>query len=301
MRHTWLQPEGGSHVSRPNRGPTATRRDLGLKLRGLRDQAGLTVAQVSEKTKISEGQITKIEKANIVAQRKDVEKLIRAYDVTDADLREELFTMVREGGRKDWWETYRDLPPKLGTYLGLESVASALHFYGTHMIHGLLQTPNYARALIRAGSFDKLDHEINEQVELRMRRKEVLTREDSPLTLWALLDESALRRPIGGRETMRAQVLELIEQNKQPNINVLVIPNDIGAHAGMAGQFSLLQFEPDEPPVVYVDGQAGNLYLEKVRDLRRCQQAMNHLMSVASDPNASVRIMRGIAKELTRD
>lgn len=288
-------------MSRPNRGPTATRRDLGLKLRGLRDQAGLTVAQVSEKTKISEGQITKIEKANIVAQRKDVEKLVRAYDVTDTDLREELYTMVREGGRKDWWETYRDLPAKFGTYLGLESVATSLHHFGTHAVHGLLQTPDYARAFLRTGNFDKLDHEINEQVELRMRRKEVLTREDRPLTLWTILDESALRRPIGGPKAMRAQVLELIEQSKQPNINVLIIPNDIGAHAGMTGPFCLFQFEPDEPPVAYVEGQAGNLYLEKVRDLRRCQQAMNHLMSVASDPDASVRIMHSIAKELARD
>src|ERR1017187_2123534 len=132
---------------------------------------------------------------------------------------------VREGNRKEWWESHRVLHPKFGSYLGLESVATALQAYDTHLVHGLLQTPDYARALLRAVRPELLPHEIDRLVGLRMRRQEILTRTD-PLapTLWSVMDEAVLRRQIGGPETMHAQLLQLIERSALPNVTLLVMP-----------------------------------------------------------------------------
>src|ERR1022692_2148439 len=190
---------------------------------------------------------------------------------------------VREGKRKDWWEGHRALRPKFASYLGLESVATTLQAYDTHLVHGLLQTPGYARALLRAVRPDLLEHEIDQLVQLRMRRQEILTRADpGPLTLWSVMDETVLRRQVGGSETMHAQLQRLIQAAAMPNVTLLVMPDSLGAHPGLDGPMAILQFETGTRPVAYVEGQAGNLYMEKDDDLRRCQQTMNHQIGRAS-------------------
>ena len=280
--------------------PTAVRRDLGLKLRGLRTQAGLTIAEVAEEIGFSTSKITKVEKAQLAAGRGDVLNMLRLYGVDDPEQREHLLAMVRDGKRKDWWESYDDLPARFGEYLGLETTASTLHAYNTHLVHGLLQTPDYARALLHAVCPEKFPDEIEQQVEIRMRRQEFLTtREPQPLTLCALMDEAVLRRPIGGRETMRAQIQHLISQNERPNVDVLVLPDELGAHAGLIGPFMILQFDAGERPVIFVESQAGNLYLENKDNLRRCQQTLTHLLAIAPDAEASAATMDRIAKEMT--
>lgn len=282
------------------RSPTAVRRELGQRLRGLRLERDLTVTEVAEGIGCSASKVTKIELAQLVAAREDVLKLLDLYGQTDAGQREVLLALVRQGNRKEWWEGHRDLPPKFGNYLGLESVCSTLHAYDTHVVHGLLQTPDYARALFTAGLPERLPHEIDHLVALRIRRQEILTRTDpEALTLWSLLDEAVLRRPIGGHEVMRAQIEYLIEKMELPNVNVLLLPNELGAHAGLVGPFAMLQFEADARPVIYVEGQAGNLYLEKDADLRRCRQTLNHLLAAAPQPKDSMTQMRRIAEEMT--
>jgi transcriptional regulator with XRE-family HTH domain len=297
MRHT------GSHgkeavVSDAARNPTAVRRELGQRLRALRQGRELTVAQAAERLGISPSKVTKVELAQLAATRDDLLKMLDVYGETDPEQQTLLLSMVREGNRKDWWEGHRVLHPKFASYLGLESVATAVQAYDTHLVHGLLQTPDYTRALIRAVRPDLLEHEVDQLVQVRLRRQEVLTRADPPLTLWSVMDEAVLRRQVGGRETMYFQLRRLIQASALPNVTLLVMPDSLGAHPGLDGPLSLLQFETGTRPVAYVEGQAGNLYMEKDDDLRRCQQTMNHILAAAPGPEQSLALIRQVAKEM---
>jgi hypothetical protein len=265
----------------------------------MRTGADMTVAEAAERVGISTSKLTKIELAQLSATRDDVLKLLDTYGEAGPDQQALLLTMVRDGNRKEWWEGRRTLHPKFGSYLGLESVATTLQTYHTHLVHGLLQTPDYARAMLRAARPELLEHEIDQLVQFRLRRQQVLTRADPPpLTLWSVMDEAVLRRQVGGRETMHAQLQRLITASEQPNVTLLVMPDEQGAHPGLDGPMSILQFETGTRPVVYVEGQAGNLYMEKDDDLRRCQQTMNHILAAAPGPDQSLALIRQIAKEI---
>jgi transcriptional regulator with XRE-family HTH domain len=286
-------------MSEAPRSPTAVRRELGQRLRAMRTGADMTVAEAAERVGISTSKLTKIELAQLSATRDDVLKLLDTYGEAGPDQQALLLTMVRDGNRKEWWEGRRTLHPKFGSYLGLESVATTLQAYETTLVHGLLQTPDYARAMLRAARPELLEHEIDQLVQFRLRRQEVLTRADPPpLTLWSVMDEAVLRRQVGGRETMHAQLQRLITASELPNVTLLVMPNELGAHPGLDGPMSILQFETGTRPVVYVEGQAGNLYMEKDDDLRRCQQTMNHILAAAPGPDQSLALIRQIAKEI---
>ena len=286
-------------MSEAPRSPTAVRRELGQRLRAMRTGADMTVAEAAEQVGISTSKLTKIELAQLSATRDDVLKLLDTYGEAGPDQQALLLTMVREGNRKEWWEGRRTLHPKFGSYLGLESVATTLQNYHTHLVHGLLQTPDYARAMLRAARPELLEHEIDQLVQFRLRRQQVLTRADPPpLTLWSVMDEAVLRRQVGGRETMHAQLQRLITASELPNVTLLVRPDELGAHPGLDGPMSILQFETGTRPVVYVEGQAGNLYMEKDDDLRRCQQTMNHILAAAPGPDQSLALIRQIAKEI---
>jgi transcriptional regulator with XRE-family HTH domain len=286
-------------VSDAARNPTAVRRELGQRLRALRQRTELTVAQAADQVGISPSKVTKIELAQLAVTRDDVLKMLAAYGEADPEQQALLLSMVRDGNRKEWWEGHRALRPKFASYLGLESVATTLQAYDTHLVHGLLQTPDYARALIRAVRPDLLEHEIDQLVQLRIRRQEILTRGDPPpLTLWSVMDEAVLRRQVGGRQTMHAQLQHLITAAAQPAVNLLVMPDTLGAHPGLNGPMAILQFETGTRPVVYVEAQAGNLYMEKDDDLRRCQQTMNHILAAAPGPEPSLALIRQVAKEM---
>jgi len=286
-------------VSDAARNPTAVRRELGQRLRALRQGRELTVVQAAEQVGISPSKVTKIELAQLAATRDDLLKMLDVYGETDPEQQALLLSMVREGNRKDWWEGRRVLHPKFASYLGLESVATTLQAYDTHLVHGLLQTSDYARALLRAGRPDLLEHEVDQLVQVRVRRQEVLTRADPPpLTLWSVMDEAVLRRQVGGRETMHAQLQRLVAASMQPNVTLLVMPDSLGAHPGLDGPLAILQFETGTRPVAYVEGQAGNLYMEKDDDLRRCQQTMNHILAAAPGPEQSLALIRQVAKEM---
>jgi transcriptional regulator with XRE-family HTH domain len=283
----------------PERSPTATRRALAQRLRQLRVEAGLTGDQASERVGFSDSKITKIERAQAVASPKDVLAMVDAYGGVSAEERERLLAMARQSNRKEWWEQHdRRLPPKFGSYLGLEALATSLRAYDTTLVHGLLQTPQYARAVIRGGRPDLLDDEVELFVETRMRRQEVLTRDDQPLEVWSIMDEAVLRRKIGGREVMHAQLERLIKAAELPNVTLLVMPDDLGAHAGLEGSLAILQFEAGTRPVVYIEGHAGNLYLERSDDLRRCQSIMNHVLASAPSPDQSLALIRQVSEEI---
>ncbi len=286
-------------MSEAARSPTTVRRELGQRLRAMRTGADLTVAEAAERVGISTSKLTKIELAQLSATRDDMLKLLDTYGEDGPEQQALLLTMAREGNRKEWWEGRRALHPKFGSYLGLESVATTLQAYETTLVHGLLQTPDYARAMLRAARPELLEHEIDQLVQFRLRRQEVLTRDaPAPLTLWSVMDEAVLRRHAGGRETMHAQLQQLITASERPNVTLLVMPDELGAHPGMDGPLSILQFETGTRPVAYVEGQAGNLYMEKDDDLRRCQQTMNHILAAAPGPERSLALIRQAAKEM---
>jgi transcriptional regulator with XRE-family HTH domain len=298
VRHWNRQQDKEPSVSDKGRGPTAVRRALGQRLREMRLGRELTVAEAADAAGMGQSTLTKIELAQMAASRANVEKLLDFYEV-EADERDVLLGMLKDGNRKEWWESVHALRPKFGNYLSLESVATAVQAYDTHLVHGLLQTPDYARAVIGAGRPDLLPHEVDQLVATRMRRQAVLTRTDQPpLTLWSIMDEAVLRRQMGGRETMFAQLQRLIKASELPNVNLLVIPDDMGAHAGLDGPLAILQFETSTRPVVYVECQAGNLYMEKDDDLRRCQQRMNHILAAAPGTEQSLKLVKQIAKEM---
>lgn len=279
--------------------PTAVRKALGSRLRQMRDDLDMTVAQAAEASGVGASTVTKVELAHMVPSLKTLQAIIGAYGDIDDGERELLLSMHREANRKEWWER-RDirLPEKFGLFLGLESLATVKQVYDCTVVHGLLQTPDYARALLRGTRPDLLPHEVEQRVEMRMRRKELLTREEPrPLELWWVADEAVLRRQIGGPEIMHAQIEHLIGVSDMSNVHILVMPNSMGAHPAMDGPFEILQFEAGAKMVAYSEGQAGNIYLERDDDLRQCQQTMTLTIAASPGPERSLAILKQLSEE----
>lgn len=258
----------------------------------------MTVEKAAGLVGLSQSKLTQIELARQVATRDEVIRLFDAYGGGSEKEREELLALVRGARSKEWWESIHSLPPKFGVYLGLESVAEALTAYDPILVHGLLQTQDYARAVIQAGNSDLMGHEIAQLVETRMRRQAtVLHREDSPpLKLWCIMDEAVLRHEVGGRKTMHAQIEYLIEETARANVTIQLMPDRLGAHAGMAGSLTIFDFEASGRPVAYVDGHAGNLFMERDEDLRRTRRVMDRIIATALGPEQSLALIRDISE-----
>jgi transcriptional regulator with XRE-family HTH domain len=279
-----------------DRSPTVRRRRLGIELRRLRETAGLMIEDVAVHLECSSSKVSRIETGKAVPRVRDVRDMLELYDVTDtqADL---LLTIVREAQQKGWWTDYEDvLPAAFETYVGLEAEASSLRTF-QHHVHGLLQTEGYARAMLRGGHLSDSEG-VERLVALRMRRQDMLTK-PTPIELWAVIDEAALHRLMGGAEVMQGQLAHLVEVAELPNVTLQVLPFAKGAHAGVIGAFTLIEF-PDatDNDVVYVDSPAGNIYLEKDKDLRRYTLVFDHLRAAALPPDESIPFIEGVAGTL---
>lgn len=294
-------------MSRPMR-PTAVRRALGQHLRQLRldtpredgGDPGLTVEEAAERSGISQSKITKIEQAQTIAKVPDVDKLIDVYGEQAQAERERLHEFARAGQRKEWWEGRQGtrLPPKLDVYFGLEAAATRVEDYNPSVVHGLLQTPRYAYAVVRGIYPDAFEHRVRELVEARIRRQELLQGSE-PLELWSIMDEAVVRRWMGGPEVMREQVEHLVQiASDQPNVTLQVLPISTGAHTGLPGQLSLLRFEAGSRPVGYVDCQAGNLINDKEDELERYQAVLDRIRGAALSPEDSIAFLEEIIEEL---
>jgi transcriptional regulator with XRE-family HTH domain len=258
--------------------PVVRRRRLGLELRALREATGVSGEDVAATLGWSSSKLSRMEIGRNPPSPADLAKLLDHYGVTDQARRDELAVLLREAKRKGWWQIYSDIP--YSTLIGLEAEAVSMLTY-QQVMHGLFQTEAYARAII-AETGPGIDVETVEQrVEVRLTRQAVLTR-DRPLQVRAVLDETCIRRLVGGPEVMRRQLGRLLELAERPNIIIQVLPFAVGAHPGtMLGPFDVLGFEhPADPAVVYVESDS-DPYPDREGDLQRYTAAFDHLRSMA--------------------
>jgi transcriptional regulator with XRE-family HTH domain len=280
-------------------GPTVQRMLVGAQLRRLRTEAGLSREQAGEAIRASEWKIHRLENGQVGFKERDIIDLLGLYGVTDPTEIAEFVALAREANSPGWWQHYGDvLPPWFRTFVDLESVATLIRTYEGQFIPGLLQTDDYMRAVVQGAHLDESAEEVGRRVRLRMARQIVLTREQPP-RLWAVVDEAALRRPVGGPEVMRGQLERLIEATKLPNVTLQVLPFDAGAHPAMVGSFSVLRFPEEElPDMVYLEHLTSALYLNKPEEVDHYLHVMESICVRAAPPDQTVALLDKILKEL---
>ncbi len=280
-------------------GPTVRRRRLGFELRRLREAHSIKLEEVAEQLGVAASTLSRIETGKAPTKSVYLNAMLEMYGVDDPAQRQVLIDMAREGHRKGWWSVYDDvLPTGFGIYVGLEAEAAGLRSFQGEVVEGLLQTPDYARAVLREVQNRDTDEQIDKLVDLRIKRQDVLER-DLPLDVWLILDEGVIRRTIGGPEVMLGQLARLTEASKMPNVTVQVLPFASGSHAGLKGSFSILEFpERADADVAYVESVAGIIYLEKDREVRTCAEAFDRLRAAALSPGASADLISKVAKDL---
>jgi transcriptional regulator with XRE-family HTH domain len=280
-------------------GPTVRRMLVGAQLRRLRTELGLTRADAAEAIRASEWKIHRLENGQVGFKRRDLVDLLRLYEVTDPDEVEELLAMAAEANSPGWWQRYGDLLPSwFRAYVDLEAAAALIRTYEGQLIPGLLQTDDYMRALVHGAHLDDSGEEVGRRVRLRMARQMLLTREQPP-RLWAVVDEAALRRPVGGREVMRGQLERLLEASKLPNVTLQILPFDAGAHPALGSSFSILRFPDQElPDVVYLEHLTNAVYLDKRLEVERYLDVMELLCDESDPPARTEEFINKVLSEL---
>ena len=291
----------GTQEEPPNSGPTVLRILLGAQLRRLREGKGISREDAGYEIRASGSKISRMELGRVSFKERDVADLLTMYGVQDTAEREALLGLARQANNPGWWHHYGDiLPPWFQSYLGLEAAASLIRTYEIQFVPGLLQTPEYARAVILLGHAGATADEIDRRVELRRQRQQILDRIEPP-QLWAVIDEAVLRRPIGGPDVMRAQIEALIEAARKPNVRLQIIPFHAGGHAAAGGPFAILRFpEPELPDVVYVEQLTSAIYLEKRDDVDHYAIAMERVCIDAEPPNHTQEILGKLLHEVGR-
>jgi len=262
------------------RSPIVRRRELGVLLRALRTEKGLTVEQVAERLLCSPSKVSRMETGHGLATPRDIRDLCDLYEVADAAERERLTILAREGKRRAWWQSY-DLA--YANYVGLEAEAVAISAFQSSVVHGLLHTADYARAN-HESSIPRFDPEqIDLQIEAKLTRQRVLTQANPP-RFAVVLDEAALHRRVGGPQVMAAQLTKILDVSALPNVMVQVLPFELGAHPALESNFTILRLPDPTPGVVYVEGMIGSIHLQRAEDLGRYHDIFGKLQSMALDP-----------------
>jgi transcriptional regulator with XRE-family HTH domain len=279
-------------------GPTVQRLVLGAQLHKLRESRGISAEQAAEAIRGSHSKISRMEHGRVGFKERDVADLLTLYGVTDSEERAALLNLAREANTPGWWHAYSDiLPAWFEPYVGLEAAASVLRTYEVQFVPGLLQTEEYARALIRLGSA-ATEEQIVRRAELRVSRQEILSRPNPP-QLWAVVDEGALRRPVGGREVARRQLEHLIETAGHPAVTLQILPFNAGPHSAMGGPFTILRFaEPDLHDVVYIEQLTSALYLDKPSEVDSYLEVMEQLCLQAEPAGNTVKMLNHILSSL---
>lgn len=275
--------------------PTVLRRQLGAELRRLRELSGRTVANAAEAVGFSESKLSRIETAHSTIRNTDLDRLLALYDSSEAE-RTRLLALAGQSRQRAWWEAYGDsLPNAYEAFIGFESEATAIFNFECQVVPGLLQTAEYAYAVTQIDHKEEPDL-VNQRVSVRMARQAVLTREPPP-RLWVILDESILRRQIGGQDLMRRQLLRVVEAAELAMITVQVLPFEVGVHRGLTGSFTVLEFAGSaEQPLVYCEGMTGGVIRSKPEELRQYWMSFEALKTAALSEADSIAFITGVAR-----
>ncbi|MFI7421490.1 helix-turn-helix domain-containing protein [Nonomuraea sp. NPDC049684] len=270
--------------------PTVLRILLGTQLRRLRTEKGISREDAGYSIRASHAKISRLELGQVSFKQRDVADLLTLYGVTAPEDREPLLALARQANAPGWWHKYGDLLPGwFEVYIGLEGAASAIRTFENQFVPGLLQTPAYAKAVIRLGNEKALDPELDRRVTLRTTRQRRL---ENGLKLWAVIDEAVLRRGLGGAEVMREQIRHLLDATEERNVTVQVMPFESGGHAAAGGSFSILRFpERELPDVVYMEQLTSALYLDKPADSDHYMEVMDRLSIQALEPKQTRRFL----------
>lgn len=276
-------------------GPMVPRLLVGNRLRRLREARGIGQREAAAAIRASTAKIRRMELGRSGFKLRDLGDLLTLYGLTDEAERATLMALARQANVPGWWQPYADvIPPWFAPYLGLEQAAEVIRGYEVQLVPGLLQTPGYARAVIGLGYPCALPDEIERRLELRLRRQEVL-RPPQPVRLWVVIDEAALRRPMGGRAVMREQLRHLLAMSERWNVTVQVMPFDRGGHIAEGGSVSLLRLPGALlPDVVYVEHLTSAVYPAKPADVERYQQVLDRLAVTAAPADLSRKIIERV-------
>ncbi|MEE1940705.1 helix-turn-helix transcriptional regulator [Streptomyces sp. TRM 70361] len=285
--------------SRAGGAPTVLRVVLGKRLRELRVRAGFTYEKAGAALDVTHATIRRMERAEVGLKVPYVEKLLRTYGVTEQPEIDSFLALTREANRPGWWHRYRDvLPEWFSAFVALESESQVIRAYEPHYAPGLLQTEDYARAVLRAGMPHAAEEEVERGVGLRLERQRLLTRAEPPL-LWVVMDETVLRRSIGDREIMQAQISRLIEACSMPNVRLQVMPFSAGPHSAMYGPFHIFRFPlPELPDVAYSESLVGAVYFDQRDDVSAFQEALDRMCAQAAPVRRTEAVLDGLRKEL---
>ncbi|MEW1657029.1 MULTISPECIES: helix-turn-helix transcriptional regulator [unclassified Streptomyces] len=268
---------------------------LGSQLRRLRESRGITREAAGYSIRASESKISRMELGRVSFKARDVADLLTLYGVSDEQEREALLALAKEANVAGWWHSYGDvLPGWFQTYVGLEGAASLIRVYEVQFVHGLLQTEEYAHAVVSRGMPGASADDVQRRVALRQERQKLLVSERAP-QLHCVLDEAALRRPYGGRAVMRGQLKHLIDISERPNVRLQVMPFNFGGHSGESGAFTMLRFpESDLSDVVYLEQLTSALYVDKAEEVAQYERAMDRLQEDSPDSSATRDLLRGL-------
>jgi transcriptional regulator with XRE-family HTH domain len=282
-------------IASPGGGPTALRIMLGAQLRRLREGKRITLEEAGYVIRASGSKMSRLETGRVGFKSRDIADLLTLYGVTDVRGREALLELARQASAMGWWHDYADVMPTwFQPYVGLEEAASSIRCFEMQCIPDLLQTADYARAIAVLGHPGRSADEIERRVSLRMARQAVITRA-TPAHLWMVLDEAALRRPVGGPEVMRRQLRHLMDMADRPNVSLQVVPLTTAGHAAAGGAFTVLRFsEPDLPDVVYLEQLTSALYLDKRDTVDHYMTVLELLCVEALPADGSLKMISGL-------
>ncbi|WP_326829142.1 helix-turn-helix domain-containing protein [Streptosporangium sp. NBC_01810] len=275
-------------------GPTVRQRRLASELRRLRELKGLTGEQAARRVGWQPSKISRIEHCTSRVKPADLITLLDAYEVS-GKVRQTLIILQASAREQGWWDVYDDLSSDYSGYIGLESDAVAIRCYSMQLVHGLLQTEDYARAVIEATMMSQGSaEEVDKRVEVRMTRQATLSKPD-PLNIHTIIDEAALRRIMGDPEVMSKQYAHLLAQAHKPHVTIQILPNDAGAHPAVVGPFAILNLHGPHPDIVYIETLASNIYIESDTEVHRYNLVFDHLRVMALGPDDSLAFLRAIA------
>ncbi|MCI0385651.1 helix-turn-helix transcriptional regulator [Streptomyces sp. CNQ085] len=274
--------------------PTVGQIVLGLRLRDLRERAGKSFEEAARVLSVTTSTVRRMEKAEVGLRPLYVKALLESYGVGTEEA-DAFLALVEKASKPGWWHRFRSvLPDWFSLYVSLESEADLIRSYEPHCVPGLLQTEEYARALLRTGFPRADEEELDRRVALRMGRQQLLAKPDAP-RLWVVLDEQVLRRPVGGAGVMRAQVDRLVEVCARPEISLQIMPFSSGPHPGMFGPFQLFRFSyPELPDIVYTESLTGAVYIDERPEVTTYLEALDRMVTQALPVQETERALLGL-------